>query len=162
MYVNKPRVSSDKAGRKKGNVRLCRTPPLVSLASLSVFPLRLKPRKKGKPMHEYPVTESIIKIAEKRGREARASRIERITLVVGDRSGFIGDSVRMYFDLIAEGTLCEGAELIVKPVRSQLSCPVCGALFYRKPMSFVCPVCGADGAPTEIGKEFYIESIEIS
>ncbi|MDR2088935.1 MAG: hydrogenase maturation nickel metallochaperone HypA [Clostridiales Family XIII bacterium] len=113
-------------------------------------------------MHEYPITENIVKIAEKHGRAARASRVESITLVVGDRSGFIGDSIRMYFDIIAEGTLCEGAELIVRPVRSRLRCPACGNMFHRQPLSFACPDCGADGAPTEIGKEFYIESVTVS
>jgi hydrogenase nickel incorporation protein HypA/HybF len=113
-------------------------------------------------LHEYSITESIIKIAEKHGREAGASRVESITLIVGDRSGFIGDSIRMYFDLIAEGTLCEGAELIIRPVRSLLRCPACGDTFHRRPLSFVCPVCGADGAPTETGKEFHIESITVS
>jgi hydrogenase nickel incorporation protein HypA/HybF len=113
-------------------------------------------------MHEYPITESIIRIAEKHGREFRASRIESVTLVVGEQSGFIGDSIRMYFDIIAEGTLCAGADLIVKPVKSQLKCPVCGLMFHRKPMSFACPECGADGTPTEIGKEFYIESVTVT
>jgi hydrogenase nickel incorporation protein HypA/HybF len=112
-------------------------------------------------MHEYPITESIIKIAEKHGKASRASRIESITLVVGDRSGFIGESIRMYFDIIAVGTLCEGAALVIKPVRSKLRCPACGELFYRKPMSFACPACGADGAPTDTGREFYIESIAV-
>jgi hydrogenase nickel incorporation protein HypA/HybF len=113
-------------------------------------------------MHEYPITESIIKIAEKHGREACASRVENITLVVGEQSGFIGESIRMYFDIIAAGTLCEGAALIVKRVKPQLKCTVCDAMFYRRPMSFACPACGADGVPTEIGKEFYIESITVS
>jgi hydrogenase nickel incorporation protein HypA/HybF len=112
-------------------------------------------------MHEYPITEQIVKIAEKHGRESRASRIESIALVVGDRSGFIGESIRMYFDILAEGTLCEGAELFIRPVRTQLKCPACGRMFHRKPLSFACPDCGADGAPTEIGKEFYIESITV-
>ena len=28
-------------------------------------------------------------------------------------------------------------------------------------MTFDCPKCGGQGEPTDIGKEFYIESIEI-
>jgi hydrogenase nickel incorporation protein HypA/HybF len=112
-------------------------------------------------MHEYPITERIIRIAEKRGAEAQASRVEAITLVVGEQSGFIGESIRMYFGIIAEGTLCEGAELVIKPVRPKLRCAACGAYFHREPLSFVCPECGGDGAPTGIGREFYIESISV-
>ncbi|MDR0854189.1 MAG: hydrogenase maturation nickel metallochaperone HypA [Clostridiales Family XIII bacterium] len=112
-------------------------------------------------MHEYPVTEQIIGIATKHGLDARASEVSVIHLVVGEQSGYIGESIQMYFDIISEGTLCEGARLDIKSVRPKLSCPSCGTLFERKPMSFACPKCGTDGAPTEIGKEFYIESIEV-
>ena len=49
-----------------------------------------------------------------------------------------------------------------KPTKPRIvRCPACGALFERKPMSFACPECGTDGHPTDIGKEFYIDSIEI-
>jgi len=112
-------------------------------------------------MHELPITEQIIKIAEEHGRKARASKIERIRLVVGERSGYIGESIRMYFDIISEGTLCEGAALEIEAVRPKLKCPACGTLFERLPMRFDCPDCGTDGEPTEIGCEFYIDSIEI-
>jgi hydrogenase nickel incorporation protein HypA/HybF len=112
-------------------------------------------------MHEYPVTLQIIRIAEKKAREADATRVCSISLVVGDQSGFIGDSIQMYFDVIAEGTLCEGAVLDICHVRPKLRCETCDSLFERKPMSFACPVCGHDGMPTEIGKEFYIRHIEV-
>ncbi|MDR0886625.1 MAG: hydrogenase maturation nickel metallochaperone HypA [Clostridiales Family XIII bacterium] len=126
-------------------------------------------------MHEYPITENIIRIAEKHGQDYRAPlvidgnrsellevRVTLVNLVIGDNSGIIPESVHMYFDLIAAGTIVEGAELSIERVKSRLKCPNCGELFIRKPMSFACPKCGADGHPTEIGKEFYIDSIEVS
>jgi len=113
-------------------------------------------------MHELPITEQIVKIVTEHGQEARASKIVKIRLVVGERSGYIGESIQMYFDMISEGTLCEGAALEIETVRPKLKCPGCGAIFERKPMRFDCPDCGADGEPTEIGREFYIDSIEVS
>ncbi|MCL2492667.1 MAG: hydrogenase maturation nickel metallochaperone HypA [Clostridiales bacterium] len=112
-------------------------------------------------MHEYPITESIIEIAQRQGREAGAARVSRISLVVGERSGYIPESIQMYFDIIARGTLCEGAALDITTVKPRLRCPVCGTEFERAPFSFACPICGADGEPTETGREFYIEEIEI-
>jgi hydrogenase nickel incorporation protein HypA/HybF len=67
----------------------------------------------------------------------------------------------MYFDVIARNTLCESAELLIKPVKPKLRCRSCGGLFLRKPFSFQCGECGGDGEPTEIGKEFYIESVTV-
>jgi hydrogenase nickel incorporation protein HypA/HybF len=112
-------------------------------------------------MHELPVTEQIIKIAVEHGQKARASKIEVLRIVVGERSGYIGESIRMYFDIISKGTLCEGAALEIETVRPKLKCPSCGILFERKPMSFDCPDCGTDGEPTDIGREFYIDSITV-
>lgn len=112
-------------------------------------------------MHELPITENIIKLAEKHGRESRASQIKTITLVVGQNSGYITESIQMYFDIISKGTMCEGAKLIMKGVKPKIKCPACGEVFERKPMSFACPKCGTDGEPTDIGKEFYIDTIEI-
>ncbi|MDR3242739.1 MAG: hydrogenase maturation nickel metallochaperone HypA [Clostridiales Family XIII bacterium] len=113
-------------------------------------------------MHELPITEQIIKIAEKHGRKFRASRIESIRLIVGENSGFIGESIRMYFDIVAAGSMCEGARLEIEYVKPKLKCPSCGEFFYRKPLSFACPACGACGEPTEIGREFYIDSVTVS
>lgn len=111
-------------------------------------------------MHEYPVTLEIVRIAEKTARE-KGGTVKAIHLVVGEDSGFIGESIQMYFDVISEGTLCEGALLTIKDIRPKMKCDRCGRLFERKRFSFTCPYCGGDGSPTEIGKEFYIESVDL-
>lgn len=112
-------------------------------------------------MHEFPITQQIIRIAETHAREAGAARVIRVKLVVGDYSGFIGDSIQMYFDVISEGTLCEKATIEIQRVKPKLRCESCGQLFSRKPFSFACPKCGGEGLPTEIGKEFYVDTIEV-
>ncbi|MGI6722497.1 MAG: hydrogenase maturation nickel metallochaperone HypA [Anaerovoracaceae bacterium] len=112
-------------------------------------------------MHEYPITEQIVKMAVKHCRESGAERVVKINLVCGDYSGFVPESIHLYFDLIAENTICDGADIDIKRVKPKMRCPACGKLFVRKPLSFACPDCGADGEPTDIGKEFYIESVEV-
>ncbi|MBQ6401248.1 MAG: hydrogenase maturation nickel metallochaperone HypA [Firmicutes bacterium] len=112
-------------------------------------------------MHELPITQHIIEICEKHCREAGAQRVRLVKLVIGDYSGYVGSSVQMYFDIISEGTLCEGAQVEIEHVKPKLRCPSCGTLFQRQLLSFACPECGTDGEPTEIGKEFYIDSIEV-
>lgn len=112
-------------------------------------------------MHEYPITEQLVKMAEEHCKEAGAEKVKKINLVCGEYSGFVPESIHMYFDLIAEGTLCDGAEIEIERIKPKMKCKGCGELFVRKPMSFACPKCGTDGEPTDIGKEFYIESIEV-
>lgn len=112
-------------------------------------------------MHEYPVTLEIIRLAEQAARQQGADSVGLISLVIGDLSGYVGDSVRMYFDIISKGTLCEGCELEIKRIETKLKCDSCGKLFKRKPYSFDCPFCGGEGLPTDTGKEFYIDYIEV-
>ncbi|MCL1918795.1 MAG: hydrogenase maturation nickel metallochaperone HypA [Peptococcaceae bacterium] len=112
-------------------------------------------------MHEYPVTEQIIKIASEAAREHDAARVSLIRLVVGEQSGFVGDSIQMYFDILAVGTLCQGAALEMEYVKAQWICPGCDCYYVREPLSFACPQCGQDGLPSEVGKEFYVKDIEI-
>ena len=112
-------------------------------------------------MHEYPITQEILRIAEETGKQNKASRITKISLVVGELSGFIGDSITLYFDILSKGTLAEGAEISIRTIKPQLQCTQCGKFFERKRHHFECPDCGSPGKPTDIGKEFYVENIEI-
>lgn len=111
-------------------------------------------------MHELPITEEIIRLAEKTAKEKKG-KVKVIELVVGLDSGFIGESIQMYFDVISQNTLCERAKLILIPVKPELKCENCGKNFQRKPFSFTCPYCGGNGVPTKIGKELYIKSLEL-
>ncbi|MEA4889768.1 MAG: hydrogenase maturation nickel metallochaperone HypA [Clostridiaceae bacterium] len=112
-------------------------------------------------MHEYALTSRIVEIALETAQKQKAARVSAVSLVIGECSGVLIDSVQLYFDMIAEGTAAEGAQLLVHVIQPQMHCPVCDQNFTRPRFSFACPQCGALGSPTEIGKEFYIESVEL-
>ncbi len=112
-------------------------------------------------MHELPLVQSIIGKASEHARLHGGQAVKSILLVVGDSTGYVPESIQMYFDIVAAGTMCQGARLAVRRVRPLLRCDGCGTLFERKPYSFDCPECGGEGSPTETGKELYIEEIEI-
>jgi len=112
-------------------------------------------------MHEYPITQRIIEIADEYAVKYGAPQVKVINLVVGDYSGYVSSSIELYFDIIAAGSRCEKARLSIERVVPKLRCTSCGELFERKPYTFDCPYCKGEGAPTEVGKEFYIKSIEV-
>lgn len=112
-------------------------------------------------MHEYAVTQSIVEIAAREAEAAGAQKILEIRLVIGDLSSIIDESVSMYFDIISEGTLAQGAKLIFKRLPAKLICNMCG-VEYEKPLRGLdCPSCGGEGRLIDAGKEFYIESLEV-
>jgi len=116
---------------------------------------------KTNSMHEYSVACEIIRIAESCAKERAALKVLNIGLVIGDYSGFIGESIQMYFDEISQGSLCEGAIISIKQIHPKLKCRECHKLFERELFSFICSECGGVGEPTDIGKEFYVEYIEV-
>lgn len=112
-------------------------------------------------MHEYAVTQSMINIVLDEAKRVNASKVLEIWLVIGDLSTIMDDSVQMYFDIMSEGTVAQGAKLVFNRVRAEFRCKACGKVFVKPAKGFDCPECGGLGTPTGIGKEFYIESLEI-
>ncbi len=110
-------------------------------------------------MHEYPITQRILEIAEEYAVQNNADEIMEINLVVGDYSGYVASSIELYFDIIAEGSRSANAKLNIERVVPKLKCEDCGEYFERKPFTFCCPYCGGEGRPTDIGQEFFIKSI---
>jgi hydrogenase nickel incorporation protein HypA/HybF len=112
-------------------------------------------------MHEFAVTEEIIRMADDEAKKIGAKKITGIKLVIGDLSTFIDESVQMYFDILSKGTLAEGAELSFERICAQFKCNTCENIFNKPIKGFDCPSCGQIGSPTGVGKEFYIECIEV-
>lgn len=135
-------------------------PKIEAPAVKAETPVAAEVPSKEQIMHELPITEQIVKICTQTAAKYNAT-VKTIELVVGEDSGFIGESIQMYFDVIGKGTVCEGAKLHITGVKPKLKCFACGEYFDRKPFSFTCPFCGGEGGPTEIGKEFYIKSVEL-
>ncbi len=112
-------------------------------------------------MHELGLTKQIVKIVNDAALRHGAVKVNTVNLVVGENTSIIPESVQMYFDMIARDTSAQGATLNVCVVKAQMYCTSCGKNFIRPRFSFACPTCGALGSPTDIGSEFYVESVEL-
>lgn len=112
-------------------------------------------------MHELPVTESVLRIVLDHAQRAGARRVVRVNLLLGELSSILGDSVQFYWDLIAEGTLAEGAELCFQRVPAELRCLACGVTFPLDQGDWLCPACGSAQVKVANGDQFLVESIEV-
>jgi hydrogenase nickel incorporation protein HypA/HybF len=112
-------------------------------------------------MHEMGITQSLLDMSVGKAREAGASAVKRINLVIGDMSSVLDDSVQFYFDFISQGTIAEGAKLIFKRIPIKARCRQCGAEFSPGADSWKCPQCQDLGIEIIAGSEFYMESIEV-
>jgi len=113
-------------------------------------------------MHELSITQSILEIALRHGEQAQASKITDLYLVIGQLSSVIDESVQFYWDMIAEGTLAQGASLHFERIPARLECQACGQTYTLEGNQLDgCPACESLEVKVVAGKEFRLESIEI-
>ncbi len=109
-------------------------------------------------MHELTITKNIVDIALEAAKERK---VKEITIVLGELSSVVEDSIRFCFGLVAEGTTAEGAVLAFVKVPALVRCGNCSHQFGLDEGDWTCPACGSSGAEIIHGREFYIESIEV-
>jgi hydrogenase nickel incorporation protein HypA/HybF len=112
-------------------------------------------------MHELPITEIILEIAQRHAQQAGATRIADIYMAIGQLSSVIDDSIRFYWDMISEGTIAEGARLHFRRVPAEFTCQDCETNYKPEGEDFACPQCGGANIKLVGGGEFQIEAIEI-
>jgi hydrogenase nickel incorporation protein HypA/HybF len=112
-------------------------------------------------MHEFGITESIVKIALDKASEAQASKITQINLVVGELSGFVPDCIQFYFDFLSKDSMAEKAVLHFEPAPAQLRCRNCSAIFHPQDTLWTCPKCQSQSVEIVGGRELYIKSMEV-
>ena len=112
-------------------------------------------------MHELAVTENILEIALRHASTADARKITDIHVVIGDLSSIIDDSVSFYWDIVAKGTIAEGAQIHFKRLRPLFHCQECDHQFYPETDVYTCPACHGQRIRIIQGNEFFLESIQI-
>jgi hydrogenase nickel incorporation protein HypA/HybF len=119
-------------------------------------------------MHELSISSAIVNTVVKHAAERPVNAVK---LRVGALRQVVPGSLAFYFEIVARGTVCEGAELELELVPALLRCPACVGEWDPAPEpaldgvlipAFRCPTCGSAGAETLTGDELEVESIEVS
>ena len=109
-------------------------------------------------MHELAIAGSIVEIA---GRHANGRRVTKVYLKVGHLRQVVTSALTFGFELVAQGTPVEGAELEVEEVPAVASCEACGAESHLKEFPLRCRACGGDDLRMLQGEELFVESLEL-
>ena len=112
-------------------------------------------------MHEYGITQSIVKIACEEAEKHGANKITEIRLKVGELSGLVPESIQNYFDIISDGTLAYGAKIVVEKLPIRFKCKVCDTESGVKNGEHVCPACSSKDISIIAGHEYMIDSMEV-
>jgi hydrogenase nickel incorporation protein HypA/HybF len=112
-------------------------------------------------MHELAITESILNLSLSHAKQADAARVTDIYLVIGRLSSVVDDSVQFYWDMISEGTLCQGSRLHFRRTPAILACLDCQQEYTLDGELIQCPHCNSAQVRIVSGEEFLLESIEV-
>ena len=108
-------------------------------------------------MHELGITLDVIEIVSQ---HAGTAKVRRVVLEIGKLSAVLPDAVRFCFDLCAEGTVVEGAELEIIEMPGLASCRVCGSdVVLERPIGHC--QCGATDLEWRRGDELKIREMEM-
>ena len=109
-------------------------------------------------MHELAIAGHVVDIA---ARHADGRRFTKVYLKVGHLRQVVPSALSFSFDLVAQGTPVEAAELVLEEVPAAGLCRRCGVESHLKAFPLLCGACG--GADLEItqGEHLYVESLEM-
>ncbi|MFI5778462.1 hydrogenase maturation nickel metallochaperone HypA [Nocardia sp. NPDC051570] len=109
-------------------------------------------------MHEMAITRSVIDAVCE---HAAGRRVHGITLEVGVLCAVVPEAMSFCFELVAEGTVAEGANLEIRTVPGVAYCRACGAEFTVSDPILLCR-CGSADVELRSGRELLIRSMEVS
>ncbi|SKA68125.1 hydrogenase maturation nickel metallochaperone HypA [Desulfobaculum bizertense] len=110
-------------------------------------------------MHELAIVTSLLGIVKDEAKRHGARRISCVRLKIGAMSCLESRTLRSCFEICAEGTPAEGAELDITVVPVRYECSECHTLF-EEPENYSCPHCGSERFSMKNGRELLIESLE--
>jgi hydrogenase nickel incorporation protein HypA/HybF len=113
-------------------------------------------------MHEVGLMQQALEIAEEQLRQQGGGRIHRLAFRVGPLSGVEPDALRFAFDVVAQGTCAEGAQIDIEEIPLRCWCSACEREFEPAGFAFLCPSCEGVSDEVRSGREFELFSLEIS
>lgn len=112
-------------------------------------------------MHELGIMTGVMDAVEKSARQAGADKVLKVSLSVGVMTEAIEDALSFAFEALSEGTMSEGAELVITMVQPKSICEECGESFEHDRFHVTCPHCQSPATRLIAGKEMQIDSIEV-
>jgi hydrogenase nickel incorporation protein HypA/HybF len=107
-------------------------------------------------MHELSIADAIVRIA---CTHAGDRRIETVEVKVGHLRQVVPDSLAFAFALVAEGTVAEGAELVMDVVGAAGVCRDCGVESELPGFPLACAACGSLNVELVRGEELLVDAI---
>lgn len=111
-------------------------------------------------MHEMGITQGILSTAFEAARNAGCTRIDRITISVGEMTEIVDFALQFAFEALTPETMAEGAELVINMVPAKSRCLECGHEYEHDRFQMLCPECNSLHVELLQGRELQIDDID--
>lgn len=113
-------------------------------------------------MHEAGIAAGILRAVTDAAEQAGATRINQVDVTVGVLTEVLEDALHFAWDVAAEGTIAEGATLVITMVPAKTRCLDCGHEFgHDRYDGRQCPSCAGYLVELLAGRELDIDGIDI-
>jgi hydrogenase nickel incorporation protein HypA/HybF len=109
-------------------------------------------------MHELSIASSIVDVAV---RHARGRPVARVEVTVGHLRQVVPSALSFAFELVAQGTPLEGAELVLNVVPATVRCRACGEESALDDWPLLCRSCDSADVAVIGGEELLVESLDV-
>jgi hydrogenase nickel incorporation protein HypA/HybF len=109
-------------------------------------------------MHELSIADSVVQIAI---RHAGERRVTRVDLRVGHLRQVVPSALEFAFELVAQDTVVEGAELVMNVVLAAGRCGSCGRETPLPGFPLACAHCGGLDVDVTQGEELLVDALEL-
>jgi hydrogenase nickel incorporation protein HypA/HybF len=110
-------------------------------------------------MHELSIAEAVVDIAV---RHADGRPVSVVDLRVGHLRQVVPSALEFAFELVAQGTVLEGAELRMETVPATGLCRTCGEETFLPDFPLCCRHCGGFDVEVTRGEELLVDSLELN
>jgi hydrogenase nickel incorporation protein HypA/HybF len=109
-------------------------------------------------VHELSIAEAVADIAL---RHADGRPVQVVELKVGHLRQVVPSALEFAFELVADGTLLEGAKLRMEEVPAEGVCRTCRAVTPLPDFPLCCRRCGGFDVEVTRGEELLVDSLEL-
>lgn len=112
-------------------------------------------------MHELGIIFSVIKSVEQVGAENALTKVESVTLAIGEVSGIVPMFLTDCWKWAVESSeLLKGSKLEIEQIDAVTFCESCEQTYATVPQGKICPHCQSDKTYLVTGNEVNIKEIE--
>lgn len=111
-------------------------------------------------MHEYSLAQNIVEIVTESVRKAKKTKVNSITLEIGELSGVEESALLTALESLTPATLLSEGKIEIIHTEGIATCLECKHNFKTSELYSLCPLCNGYAKEIISGREFNVKSIE--